>query len=251
MGEAAARLMDAAGWPLLLCDINPQRLDDSALRLPSGRAPTKLVGDIADPGWPQQLVAALAGRPIGAMIHCAGLSPTMAGPERILEVNLAATMRLVDAIRPLMADGSAAVLFASSAAYMMPGDYDAQIGAVTRAEDVGQLMPLCPESGAAYSVSKRAVQLLAQRESPTFGARGARIVTISPGIIATPMGEAEMKQFPIMQQMVDVSPLRRAARAEEVSAVATFLCSAAASFVTGVDVLVDGGSVAMMKAAQH
>lgn len=248
MGEAAARLMAEAGWPLLLCDLNAERLAETAGRFSSAGAIETLVGDLSDPAYGETLVAALAGRSIGALIHCAGLSPTMAEPARILEVNLAATMRLVEAIRPHMAQGSAAVLFASSAAHMAGTTMDAEISKVTTPEAVASLLSLSPNSGAAYSVSKRGVKLLAEREAPAFGKQGARIATISPGVIDTPMGRAEMEQQPVMKVLVESSPLARPARAEEVAAVAVFLCSPAASFVTGTDILVDGGSMAVMLA---
>jgi NAD(P)-dependent dehydrogenase (short-subunit alcohol dehydrogenase family) len=248
MGEAAARLLAEAGWSqLLLCDLHGERLADAAARLP-GRIET-LAGDISEAGYGDRLIAALAGRPIGALIHCAGLSPTMADAARVLDVNLAATMRLVEAARPHMAEGSCAVLFASSAAHMQGAALDEQINAVRTPEDVPSLMPFAADSGAAYSVSKRGVKLLVERESPAFGARGARIASISPGIIDTPMGRAEMAQQPIMQVLVDKTPLGRQARAEEVAAVAVFLCTPAASFVSGTDILVDGGSIATMVGA--
>src|SRR5437867_6614463 len=106
MGEAAARLMCEAGWPLLLCDLNGERLEAAAGRLRGQGAVETLAGDLADAGFPDQLLSALGERPLGALIHCAGLSPTMADPARILEVNLAATMRLLDAVRPRMAEGA-------------------------------------------------------------------------------------------------------------------------------------------------
>jgi len=101
----------------------------------------------------------------------------------------------------------------------------------------------------AYTVSKRGVKLLVERESPSFGARGARIASISPGIIDTPMGRQEMEKQPIMKVLVDKSPLAREARPEEVAAVAVFLCTPTASFITGTDILVDGGSIATMVGA--
>ncbi|CAN7445313.1 SDR family oxidoreductase [Phenylobacterium sp. LjRoot225] len=250
MGEAAARLMSEAGWPLLLCDLNAERLDDAADRLRAGGQADTLAGDIADAGFPDRLASALAGRAVGALIHCAGLSPTMADPARILEVNLAATMRLLDVVRPRMAQDAAAVLFASSAAHMQGATLDAEISKVTTPEAVASLAAYAPESGAAYSISKRGVMLLVRREAAAFGQRGARIASISPGIIDTPMGRAEMALQPIMQTLVDRSALGRPARSEEVAAVAVFLCTPAASFVTGTDILVDGGSLAMPFAAQ-
>jgi NAD(P)-dependent dehydrogenase (short-subunit alcohol dehydrogenase family) len=248
MGHAAARLMSEAGWPLLICDLNGERLDAAAAELRGAGAVDTLAGDISDHSWPDRLVGALAGRRVAALIHCAGVSPTMADPARILEVNLAASMRLVDAVRPHVAEGAGLVLFASTAGHMVGTTLDAQIGAATTPEAVESLLAYSPNPGAAYSVSKRGVHLLAQREAAALGRRGARVVSISPGIIDTPMGRLELETHAVMRTMVETSPLARLARAEEVAAVAVFLTSPAASFMTGVDVLVDGGSIASLRA---
>jgi NAD(P)-dependent dehydrogenase (short-subunit alcohol dehydrogenase family) len=132
---------------------------------------------------------------------------------------------------------------------MQGAAFDERLNAATTPDAVASLIDLCPDSGIAYSVSKRGVKLLVERESPAFGARGARIASISPGIIDTPMGRAEMEQQPIMKVLVEKSPLGRPALAEEVAAVAVFLCTPTASFVTGTDILVDGGSIATMVGA--
>lgn len=244
MGEAAARLMVEAGWSVLISDLNAERLEQTATRLRSLGEVETLPGDISAPGFPDAVVAALGGRSAGALIHCAGLSPTMAEPDRILDVNLTATMRLLDAVRPRIASGGAVVLFASSSAYMIGTSLDDQIAQVASPDTVPSLLALSPNPGAAYAVSKRAVQLLVKREAHGFGQMGVRIVSVSPGIIDTPMGRAEMQSHPVMKQLVENSPLGRSAQAEEVAAVAVFLCSSAASFVTGIDILVDGGAMA-------
>jgi NAD(P)-dependent dehydrogenase (short-subunit alcohol dehydrogenase family) len=249
MGQAAASLMSEAGWPLLLCDLNGERLEQIAERLRAHGQVETLAGDIADLGFSDRLISAARGGRVGALIHSAGLSPSMAEPARILEVNLAATMRLLTGILPLMADGSAVILFASLAGHMLGRDLDAQISAVTTPEAVGSLVAYAPNPGAAYSISKRAVQLLVRREATAFARQGVRIVSISPGIIDTPMGRAELALHPMMKALVESSPLQRLAAPDEVARVAVFLCSGAASFITGTDISVDGGATATVQGA--
>ena len=245
MGEAAARLMAEAGWnSLLLCDINPERLATSAAALAGKAEVATLAGDISAPDFGSELSAALGGKKIGAVIHCAGLSPTMADAARIYDVNLAGSMRLLDAVRPLMAQDSAIVLFASSSAYTVPATMDEMLKGLASADQVAGLLQVSDNPGAAYAISKRGVKVLAERESLSFGRQGVRLASISPGIIDTPMGRKEMETHTIMKDMVDRSPLGRPARAEEVASVAVFLCSPAASFITGTDILVDGGTMA-------
>jgi len=243
MGEAAAQLMHADGWPLVLCDMNEERLRASAAAYAAAGDVGFVIGDISAAEFAAALDAAIDGRPVGALVHCAGLSPTMAGSERVLEVNLAATMRLANHVLPKMVPGAAAVLFASSAGHMLGTTLDARIDAVDTPEKVPELVALCSNSGVAYTISKRGVMLFVKREANRFGARGVRLVSVSPGIIDTPMGRQEMTSSPIMKSLVDNSSLARPAQAREVSAVAAFLCSPAASFITGTDILVDGGSL--------
>ena len=244
MGEASAKLMAEAGWQLLLCDVNAERLASSAKAMGQGDA-DQLAGDISAPDFGEKLVAALKGRKVGALIHCAGLSPTMASAERILEVNLAATMRLTATVLPHMSEHACAVLFASSAAHQIGDRMDDTIGAVVTPEAVASLVPLCQDnSGTAYSIAKRGVYLWTRYVAHEFGAKGCRVASISPGIIATPMGKQEYEQQPVMKMLVEKSALPRQADPEELGAVAVFLCSPQASFITGTNILVDGGSLA-------
>jgi NAD(P)-dependent dehydrogenase (short-subunit alcohol dehydrogenase family) len=85
---------------------------------------------------------------------------------------------------------------------------------------------------------------LVRREAKELGPRGARICSVSPGMIDTPMGRQEYEQQPMMKVLEEMTPLRRTGRADELAAVTSFLLDDGASFVTGIDVLVDGGACA-------
>lgn len=247
MGSAVARQLAQAGWhELLLCDLHAERLEAVAADLQAaGNQVDCVAGDVADPAWPAKILAALGDRPIAALVHTAGISPLQGTPERILAVNLDASVRLVDAVRDRMAPGSAAVLFASNSSYFpMPAEAAAAFTQALPAEGALGLLPFVPDSNAAYVLSKLGVRALVKREAKSFGARGARLVSMSPGAIDTPMTQGQ--SFTFAQRMVDASASGRMGTPDELAAVALFLCSPAASFVTAVDWLVDGGHTAGM-----
>jgi NAD(P)-dependent dehydrogenase (short-subunit alcohol dehydrogenase family) len=251
MGKATAQALFDAGWnDLLLCDLHQDALEAAAASLRSeGAAVTIYTGDVADPAYPAGLIASLAGCPISAIVHMAGLGPNQGDPARVIDVNLGGTMRLVDAIRDHMAQGSAAVLIASNSAYF-PNDTEAA-ALVRGALTAGQLADLhkaasTPE--AAYPLSKLGVIALVKRQAKAFGLKGARLVSLSPGATDTNMFRFEKAQSNagVVEQMLEKSAIGRVGLPEEIASVAAFLCSPAASLIAGTDVLVDGGQVAGM-----
>lgn len=245
MGSAIARTFAREGHPLVLSDLNEGALDKLADEL-GGTVPVTIVaGDVADTDYPSRILAALGGRRMDVLVHAAGVSPTMANGARIFEINYAATRRLVEAVLPVIAPGGAVILIASNAGQLIARPmFDRGLRKLLKGKRtlVSRLIPR--SSALSYSLSKRAVQLYAKMMSPAFGLAGARIVSLSPGIIDTDMGRREQRAGPIMDKMIAITPAGRMGHAGEIAAVVAFLASPAASYITGTDILVDGGTVA-------
>jgi NAD(P)-dependent dehydrogenase (short-subunit alcohol dehydrogenase family) len=247
MGSHCARLLAEDGWDdLILCDLAAERIEPVAEALRGKGARVKVLpGQLTDPAFHQRLVEALKGRKIGALIHTAGVSPTMTDSETLLSINLDGTLLLVDAIRAHMAEGAAAVLYASMASYFpIAPEADAAFEAPMALGDWRAHMAMIPNSGIAYTLAKRAVRAIARREAKRFGEHGARIVSVSPGLIDTAMGSLEENEH--TRGMLANAALPRLGRPEELAAASVYLCSPGASFITGIDLLVDGGAVAAL-----
>jgi NAD(P)-dependent dehydrogenase (short-subunit alcohol dehydrogenase family) len=185
-----------------------------------------------------------------AVAHAAGISPTMADWRRIFAVDLVGSAILVDALRPLAVAGTALVCFASMAPTVAGVTAGPDVAAVLDAPLEPDFLDRChavlgpgvEDTGAAYSWAKLGVRRLARREAVRLGPVGARVCSVSPGIIDTPQGRQEAAHHTDkMDELVRRTPLARRGRAEEVAAVVAFALSAEASFLNGIDILVDGG----------
>jgi NAD(P)-dependent dehydrogenase (short-subunit alcohol dehydrogenase family) len=181
--------------------------------------------------------------PFRFLVHAAGLSPTMADPRTIVDVNLVGTARLLDAFEPLVTAGSVAVPFASSAGYLDVMLDAAQLELLhrTREPDVlDRVADAITDSGIAYLYSKVGVQLEARMAAARWAPLGGRVVSLSPGNIDTPMGRLELDHQPLMREAQAAHPLGRLGDPREIAAVVAFVVSDDASFLSGIDVLVDG-----------
>ncbi|MEY4161137.1 MAG: hypothetical protein RLZZ136_1758 [Pseudomonadota bacterium] len=250
MGAAIARALADHGYSLVLCDLHAAPLESLAKEL-AGKVSVALVaGDVTAADYPAQILAALGTRPIAALAHAAGVSPSMADGARVFAINFTATTTLVEALLPHMAPGGVAVLIASNSGQMIARPlFDKALRKVLKGGSslIVKLMLRNPRTS--YPMSKRAVQLYAQSMSPAFGKVGARIVSLSPGMIDTAMGRLEQQAGPEMDRLLAVTPLARMGQSSEIASVVAFLASPSASYITGTDILVDGGTVAGVDAA--
>jgi len=263
MGSATARAFAASGARLLLTDLDAARLAEMADDLSArGAECATIVSDLADPGSIADLVDAVAdGGGLRTLVHTAGLSPSMADWKTVLDVDYLGTVRLLDGLLPHAGAGTAAICFASIAAHQ-----GHPIGAETlkalddpRHPDFIDRVAATADgeitSGIAYIWAKTAVVRLCERAAVTWGARGARVVSLSPGLIDTPMGRLELDN-PRKKPLLALTPLVRArhegqsvlpGRCDDIAATVAFLASDAASFVSGCDIRVDGGLVGALR----
>ena len=188
---------------------------------------------------------------VTGVVHTAGLSPVQATVDAIWKVDLYGVAVVLEEFEKVIAPGGAGVVIASMAGYLgggsIPADTLASLAAVP-ADDL-LLIPFVAEidnAGQAYSVAKRANQVRVQAASLRWGARGARVNSISPGVISTPMGQQELagESGAQMRAMIEGSGTRRVGTPADIANAAAFLLGSDASFITGTDLLVDGGVVA-------
>ncbi len=245
MGAAIAQEFARQRRPLILCDLNGGPLADFVASQDGSYPIATVAGDVSSPDFPAKVLAALGARKIGVLAHAAGVSPSMADGKRVFEINFTATKRLVEALLPKMARGGVAVLIASNSGQMIARPmFDKAVRKLLRGGSSLIVKLMLRGSRTAYPMSKRAVQLYAPTMAPAFGKLGARIVSLSPGMIDTNMGRLEKSAGPEMDKLIGVTPLGRMGEASEIASVVAFLASPSASYITGTDILVDGGTVA-------
>jgi NAD(P)-dependent dehydrogenase (short-subunit alcohol dehydrogenase family) len=246
---------------LLLVDI-----DDRALERVRTVAPgaTLAVADLGSQASIDELVRkteAFGG--FDTLVHLAGVSPMMDDAERILQVDLVGTAALLEGLAGMARAGSVVICIASIAAHLIP--VAAEVQAILDeplASDISSKLeralgsPL--EPGTAYALAKHGVVRLCERAASEWGARGARIVSLSPGLIDTPMGQLELSDNPGKRGLIGRTPIGAPddgksadlpGRPADIADVVEFLAGPGARFVSGCDLRVDGGLVAALTTA--
>lgn len=189
---------------------------------------------------------------IGMLVNAAGVSPSQASVETILRVDLYGTAVLLEEVGKVIAEGGTGVTISSQSGHRMPAlspQEDEQL-ACTDTEELLALDILQPrnirDTLHAYQLAKRCNEKRVMAEAVKWGARGARLNSISPGIIVTPLALDEFNgpRGDFYRNMFAKCPAGRPGTADEVANVAELLMSDKGAFFTGSDFLIDGGATA-------
>jgi NAD(P)-dependent dehydrogenase (short-subunit alcohol dehydrogenase family) len=250
IGQAIARRV-SAGKHVLLADLRPENADAAAKVLSdAGFEVSTAIIDVASRQSVHTLVeTATALGDITGIIHAAGVSPSQASPAMILAVDLYGTALVLEEFGNVVARGGAGVVISSMSGHRLPPLTVEQNRALatTPADQLLALPLLQPDrvtdSLHAYQISKRGNALRVMAEAVRWGKRGARVNTISPGIVFTPLAKDELTgpRGAGYRRMIELSPAGRGGTPDEVGTLGALLMGPDGSFITGSDFLMDGG----------
>lgn len=265
MGLATARIV-GRDHALVLCDIRDDRLNRAIAELADAGIPaTPVHCDVTDREAIRGLFETAAGLgPIVSAIHTAGVSPSMGDADYIMTTNALGTLHVNEMFFTAAEHGAAIVNVASMASHMLPDEIvptqHFDLAFTDEARFLTEMVAACDlagesmRSGLAYSVSKSFVRWYSCSQAERFNGRGLRIVSVSPGSVDTEMGLLEEKNG--AGAMVTDFAVPRWGRAAEMAELFAFCASDRAAYLTGTDILNDGGVIASMrerarKAAQN
>lgn len=253
IGQAIARRV-SAGKPVLLADLSQENADAAARTLrDAGFEVTTAIVDVSSRASVRALVeAATSIGEVFGVIHAAGVSPSQASPETILKVDLYGTALVLEEFGNVITRGGSCVVIASQSGHRLPALTAEQNTALamTPVDDLLKLPMLQSDKVTdplnAYQISKRGNSLRVMAEAVRWGRRGARVNTISPGIIITPLANDELKgpRGKGYRRMIEISAAGRAGTPDEVGNIGALLMGPDGAFITGSDFLMDGGVTA-------
>lgn len=256
MGLATAKIVGRNHF-VVLSDVSQERLDVAKAELAKlGIKSETVVSDITDLASVEVLVkTAQSHGTVVSVIHTAGISPSMGSPELIMNINAIGTINVTQAFLKIAQRGFVLVNVASMAGYSLPKlllptrsyrhAFHNQPKFTKKLLGRVKFFPAKLRAGIAYCISKNFVIWYSMAVAADFGAKGARIVSVSPGSFDTSMGKLEKAKG--AGAMADISALGRFGEPQEIAEVLAFCASDKPSYLTGTDILVDGGTVSQMK----
>lgn len=259
MGTAIVRRI-AAGKKILLGDISEKNLEKVSHDFQySGYDVEIMIVNALDKASVDAFAEKAASLgPVMFFIDTAGASPNQAKPEHILKLDMIGTGYAVDAFGKVMAPGGAGLIISSQTGYMynIPHETEQEI-LNTPTEGLMELSFIrdiaMQNSGWAYMIAKRVNHLQVMKAAATtWKARHARINTLSPGVIVTPLAYDEFNAAGEgYQRMIDASAAERTGTSDEIAEAGAFLLGEHAGFITGTDLLIDGGTIAAIRTGQY
>jgi NAD(P)-dependent dehydrogenase (short-subunit alcohol dehydrogenase family) len=256
MGTATAKVV-GRDHAVVLCDVRQDRLDGALAELRDlGIAATAVHCDVTDRQAVDELFDTASGLgPVTSVIHAAGVSPSMGDGDHVMRTNALGTVNVNEVFYAAAGDGAAIVNVASMAAHLLPDeliptgqfplamrDDEAFMRGMATACGIGGEQA---RSGLAYAISKNFVKWYSSSQAERFNARGLRIVSVSPGSVDTEMGRLEEQAG--AGAMVADAAVPRWGKPEEMAELFAFCVSDRAGYLTGTDILNDGGVVASMR----
>lgn len=182
---------------------------------------------------------------IKTVLNSAGVSGIGVDAKLTFEIDLLGTENLIKVAKEFIKEGGVVILLASMMGHIVSEnpDYDKYLSDPSTKGAIDELVKIVEDrSDLAYNFSKRGVHLLVKKHAPELGRLGIRLISISPGIIMTPMSKKAAEEHPEqMNYMKMMTPMDRNGEPEDIVSVVEFLASDKASFITGTDILVDGG----------
>ena len=251
IGTAIAQRL-GPGRPVLLADLAEQALATSAAALGDVGVPVSTaVVDVTDASSVRSLAEQAASMgPVRSVVHTAGVSPEQSTVEAILAVDVVGVAQVLEGFASVVAPGGAGVVLASVAGHagLRPiSDEEAAALASTPADRLASLPSLDAstfgDTQTAYGFAKHANRIQVRAAALAWGRHGARVNSVSPGLLDTPMGRAELAGpfGSAMRETALASPAGRLGSPYDVANAVGWLLGPDAAFVTGTDLLVDGG----------
>ena len=252
IGQAIARRV-SAGRRVVLADLRPEHAEAAAETLSNAGFDVRTAPvDVSSRSVRSLVEIAATFGDITGVIHAAGVSPSQAPPATILAVDLFGTAVVLEEFGNVIARGGSGVVIASQSGHRLPAlsaDEDRAL-ATTPTDELLSLPMLQPEqvtdSLHAYQLAKRGNSLRVKAEAVRWAKRGARVNTISPGIVITPLAKDELNgpRGAGYRRMIELCPAGRAGTPDEIGTLGAFLMGPDGAFVTGSDFLIDGGVTA-------
>lgn len=252
MGLATARLMGKDHF-VIICGRNVKKLEAAVNELKNeGIEVEHYSCDVSDYSSVEALAQfAKARGDVVAVIHAAGMSPHMGDAKQIMEVNALGTININNVFFEVMKEDSCLIDVSSMSAYLTPKVvmpvrlYQHSIGNPQYfMKKIMKWVNLFPEkvrAGVAYGISKHFVIWFAKQDAARFGAKGIRVISVSPGNFETPMGNLEKEEADAYTKHCAI---KRFGHVEEIASLFVYCVSKNAGYLTGIDILCDGGLVA-------